>query len=372
MAKFEKKDWHEQVRQVGKQFGVESSSISRDEKSESHIDTADCIDKCTVFQHTYLPVDSRQVLHDAINVSEAFIDNFSLKLNKAARFEDAKFSFYKATKDDVEYEPIAYFGDINFDEIVTRQKNSVEAMNLDVKYFEVKIDWRLVVGLGNESVYETSATLHHIYGIPYIPASAVKGVVRSWVISQIFGNIDTGLVPEDESDHPLHNAEHRAYGDKGFCKIFGCPAETQQISFKNSKPLMNEKEDYIKLPPIKTALGAEYQSKIRFFDVFPLSKPDIKPDIMNPHYSDYYMEKKGHDGPVPPADYLSPVPVNFLTVEHVRFGFILGIRKNDNILIDSGVFREEKPLAIVTAWLKEALAEHGIGAKTAVGYGYLT
>ena len=45
----------------------------------------------------------------------------------------------------------------------------------------------MVVGLGGESVYETSITLHHIYGIPYIPASSIKGVVRSWIITEVFG-----------------------------------------------------------------------------------------------------------------------------------------------------------------------------------------
>ncbi len=29
---------------------------------------------------------------------------------------------------------------------------------------------RLVVGLGDESVYETSIRLHRNYGVPYIPA----------------------------------------------------------------------------------------------------------------------------------------------------------------------------------------------------------
>ena len=332
MAKSEKKDWHEQVRQVGKQFGVDVSSTSSDEKSESHIAKADCIDKCTVFLHTYLPYDARQALDAAQEIGGALIDNFSLKLNKAARFEDTKFSFYKANRNDVEYEPNAFFGNINFDEIAARQKNSVEAMNLDIKYFEAKIDWRLVVGLGNESVYETSMTLHHIYGIPYIPASAVKGVLRSWVITEGFGN------------------EINAIRDAGFCDIFGCPRK-----FEGENSYYNE----------------DRQGKVRFFDVFALSKPVIKVDIMNPHYSDYYMEKKVHGIPVPPADYLIPVPVNFLTVENAIFRFMLGIRKENNKPIFSGIFVGKTPLEIVNIRLKDALAKHGIGAKTAVGYGSL-
>ncbi|WP_039766113.1 type III-B CRISPR module RAMP protein Cmr6 [Caldicellulosiruptor sp. F32] len=38
---------------------------------------------------------------------------------------------------------------------------------------------RLVVGLGTEHVFETSLTLDYIWGIPYLPSSAVKGVCRA-------------------------------------------------------------------------------------------------------------------------------------------------------------------------------------------------
>ncbi len=330
MAKSEKKDWHEQIRQVGQQFGVEVSSRSCDQKSESHMATADCINKCTVSQHTYLPYDSRQALDSASEVAGVLIDNFSLKLNKAARFEGTKFSFYKANRNNVEYEPIAFFGNIYFNEIVARQTNSVKAMNLDIKYFDAKIDWRLCVGLGNESVYETSMTLHHIYGIPYIPASAVKGVVRSWVITELF------------------DSEMQAIKDVDFCDIFGCPNK-----FEGESSYYNE----------------DRQGKVFFFDVYPLSMPNIKVDIMNPHYGDYYMDKQVDGNPVPPADYLSPVPINFLTVENTLFRFVLGIKKEDNRLISKGIFIGQKIFDIAKSQLIEALTKRGIGAKTAVGYG---
>lgn len=46
-----------------------------------------------------------------------------------------------------------------------------------------KSNWRLIIGLGGMHPQETSMTLHHIYGIPYIPGSAVKGVT-SIMLSQ--------------------------------------------------------------------------------------------------------------------------------------------------------------------------------------------
>lgn len=45
--------------------------------------------------------------------------------------------------------------------------------------FEAKLNDKLVIGLGGHSVYETDITLHHIYGVPYIPASAIKGSFRN-------------------------------------------------------------------------------------------------------------------------------------------------------------------------------------------------
>lgn len=41
---------------------------------------------------------------------------------------------------------------------------------------EAEIVGRMVVGLGDESVLETAITLHHTYGVPHIPGSALKGL----------------------------------------------------------------------------------------------------------------------------------------------------------------------------------------------------
>src|SRR5690606_28759234 len=61
---------------------------------------------------------------------------------------------------------------------INRLNNIIEAykqQNINIKKARYKLDWRLAVGLGEISVYETSIKLHHIYGFPYIPASTFKG-----------------------------------------------------------------------------------------------------------------------------------------------------------------------------------------------------
>ena len=166
--------------------------------------------------------------------------------------------------------------------------------------------------------------------------------------------------------------------------------------FKDDEP--DKENGKYKYKTCDTALAKDHQGKVWFFDAFPLSKPEIEVDIMNPHYGDYYNSTN----PEPPADYLKPNPITFLTVGEkdseenpLRFQFLIGIKGTDNAPIgeNSKLFKDtngepikvrskdvselvdasaDTPLsAIGEAWLKKALEEHGIGAKTAVGYGYM-
>ena len=75
-----------------------------------------------------------------------------------------------------------------------KKRIDIQKENLKNQQYEIILDdcqlktaSRLVVGLGAGHVLETSLTLHHIFGIPYIPASALKGVVRMvsfWKIAE--------------------------------------------------------------------------------------------------------------------------------------------------------------------------------------------
>lgn len=351
-----------------KQSNTRSQKEEKDIQPKKVSDEKDCINKQTVFKKTRLPEETRNALKNSI---DAF-DNFSLKLNKAARFvsesedDGNKFKFFKADRGKVAFTPRPFFGSLDFRTIADRHCRSIKSLGLRTESFEKKVDWRLIVGLGNESVYDISMTLHHVYGIPYIPASAIKGIVRSWIIIEKF-----------EAD------EKKAIQDKDFCDIFGCPKKIE------------ETDSYYKVGQ---------QGRIWFFDAFPLSKPRIEVDIMNPHYGEYYGEKKVNGVSVPPADYLKPNPVPFLTIGEkdeknhpLKFQFVVGIKHKDNriIGIQSDLFTDSEGrslrvkkehggavemvevssdaslLQISVAWLNQALDGHGIGAKTAIGYGYM-
>jgi CRISPR-associated protein Cmr6 len=335
---------------------------------------------------TFLPKDSRSILAQ----NRWKMDNFALNLNKASRHEGDKFQFFKTDRNRIVFQPKEKFQNILFAEIAQNNLNAVKKLigeeNLFIK--ELTPDWRMIVGLGGESVYETSITLHHIYGIPYIPASSVKGVVRSWIIIEYFGNPELKdkngnlIVPEKEVEYPLVNAEYRAYCSEAFCYWFGCPADTEKVVFEQKKPkteTVKGKEKYV-TEKHKTSLHEIWQQKdkkfsghigtVTFFDAFPLnlSQKSIKVDIMNPHYGDYYNYEPSNPKFKPPTDFQNPVPIPFLTVEDTKFRFIIGSKKEqlENFKIGK---KENGVDKTISDWLTEALENHGIGAKTAVGYG---
>ncbi|OPY58817.1 MAG: hypothetical protein A4E56_03342 [Pelotomaculum sp. PtaU1.Bin065] len=250
-----------------------------------------------------------------------------MQLNKAAYFNGDKFIFRLGRREkDIRLDPAKY-ANIPLKNMITRQKEAVRETQLITWKKDLAVDWRLVVGLGGASVYDTSLTLHHIYGVPYLPASAVKGVTRNMVIAEHFNNIEG-------------NKSSGALGDPVFCLIFG--------SLENS------------------ILGAR-QGLVRFFDAFPVSAPILCLDVMNPHYGPYYSYKNNK---TPPADYHNPIPVTFLTVEEISFTICAGIKPEDNVPVDNGMFTGKTLIEIAAEWIEKALKEHGIGAKTAVGYGY--
>lgn len=282
----------------------------------------------------YLPKDTYAVLEQLKSP-----DNFALKLNKVARFDPRmeKFQFFKKERKGENYQIKAEYGTFNFAALCEREWQNAKALlgANHVREINLGTEWRMIQGLGIESVYETSLTLHHVFGIPYIPASSIRGMVRSWIITEVF-NSEEGL----------------AIQDKQFCTWFGCPAELRITGGDQSK------KDQVFYSFFEEAR----QGQLVFFDAFPFDKPKLEVDVMNPHYGPYYGDRKNI---TPPADYHNPVPVFFLTVTNTKFQFLVGVGKGGELNKST---LEGKT---IDAWLIEALTTHGIGAKTAVGYGYM-
>lgn len=140
------------------------------------------------------------------------------------------------------------------EDYLNRRKKLINFIGGEKQFF--KTTWRFVSGLGIAHVLETGFGWHKTLSVPYLPGSAVKGLIRSWAKNW------------DDTGH--WEQYKRLFGD-------------------------NEK------------LG---EGVLIMFDAIPSKIPKLELDIMNPHYSEYYNDPDNN----PPADYYSPVPIFFLTV----------------------------------------------------------
>lgn len=95
------------------------------------------------------------------------------------------------------------------------------------------------------------------------------------------------------------------------------------------------------------------KGKITFFDAFP-TEVELAPDIINSHYPKWYS-----DGKTPPADWQSPVPVFFMSLKNAKFQIAFALKEDS-----------KEDLEEIKTKLTQALQNHGLGAKTAVGYGF--
>lgn len=186
---------------------------------------------------------------------------------------------------------------------------------LEAHYFEAEIDWRMVVGLGGNSVLETNLTLHRNYSLPIIPGSALKGLTRSYATQE-----DWEVTISDEQGQP----RQRKKAEADLNRLFGT---------------------------------LDQAGSVIFFDAIPLKgQAKLELDVMTPHYPDYYQKNR------PPSNDQSPVPITFLTVAKTTFAFAIAPRT------PTPGDRADTVLAL--ALLKQALADYGVGGKTSAGYGY--
>ena len=230
------------------------------------------------------------------------------------------------------------------------------------KCLKLKTASRLVVGLGAGHVLETSLTLHHIFGIPYIPGSALKGVVRMinfWKIAEKLNK---------KSDEDIEKLQKQLYDDENL----------------NSDKNDSDKNDILKH---KLLFGTQkFKGLLVFLDAYPEIQNNqqiFELDVMTPHYQGYYTKNQGQ------GDWENPNPIPFLTVKKgITFCFnvlfdklraerILTLKDDEfpNANVAKEIIKEwlsndfSKISQDVKEWIEEALTEFGVGAKTRLGYG---
>ena len=263
------------------------------------------------------------------------------------------------------------------DEIINNLKNS----GYCVKSYKMKNDYRIVIGLGGAHVLETNMLLHHIYGIPYIPGSALKGLAKAAAVENIREYINSNDLTESikQKNESLLKKLFKKRMEKE--KISINDIENHIIITKLVSHIL-ESEDSLKckegnvlkdIETYKKIFGTQ-KSKGRaiFFDAYPIGNINMKLDVMTPHFPDYYGEMESKTPKTYPTDYQSPNPIVFLVLSNQEFKFNIGIKLYDEDYDSNGapIVDNNKLLENTTELLKYGLSELGIGAKTSIGYGY--
>ncbi len=270
-----------------------------------------------------------------------------------------------------------------------RKRQTQAALKLDeavlTRYAESTAP--LTTGLGIEHPLENGFAFLNPYGVPYLPGSSVKGVLRhaaeelasgdygesKWDIVRIWWLFGFEDWSTDSERDPVYSpagllariqeksANNVNESKQELSALIECVIDKKH---KRRDAWLNEPAEFVDELWRDSKLRREihFAGSLIFWDVLPKAKDNkLAIDILNPHYSHYYQKGK------PPHDAGQPVPNFFLTIPPAsEFTFHVEFRPN----------RLPESLAAIWEKLIDEAFSHifdwsGFGAKTAVGYGVL-
>lgn len=257
--------------------------------------------------------------------------------------------------------------------------------------------WRLVIGLGGNPAFETGLQLHHLHGFPYLPGSAVRGLVRHVAEQELMDAEERCQWLERTPEAGEEAAVARFLDDAaqvwallGSLSVAQHRVEGEDLGWPTPRALLKRwtgesqglPEELKNLRTKALRLQGDHTGgMITFYDAVPGPGQEglLQLDLVNPHYPDYYR----NPATTPPSDDQDPIPVTFLAVKPgAVFDFAFSVapmprgkprddeeRERSEALgkLDSDAIRKK-----VEGWLKKGLETWGIGGKTAAGYGYMT
>ncbi|HXK60583.1 MAG TPA: type III-B CRISPR module RAMP protein Cmr6 [Acidobacteriota bacterium] len=205
-------------------------------------------------------------------------------------------------------------------------------------FFRGKLQSRLIVNQAGGVIENAGLCLDPHFGIPYIPGSALKGIARAAALS---------LCKEQKADI------------FEILAVFGWAPGAEDLRLL---------EDGGASLPYKAFSGT-----VAFLAAYPVSECRLVLDVVTCHHGEYYRDL---NIPMNRQDTEAPVPNVFPTIEGgCQFGFTLvccdqaRVQEARTRLSLSSTF---DPLEAAKKWLVQALTDHGVGAKTAAGYGWFT
>jgi CRISPR-associated protein Cmr6 len=200
-------------------------------------------------------------------------------------------------------------------------------------------------GLGNEHPLENGFAFLNPYGLPYLPGSGVKGVLRQAARELASGKWEDKRGWDDSFRYSLEIEK-------------GKPIQISMLDV-----LFGRESEHGETEHVRGALS--------FWDVIPQIQDNkqLAVDIMTPHQSHYYQDK------ATPHESGKPIPINFLTVPpgsdfvfHVQCDRA-HLEKLARKLLESDENGKECWRNLLAAAFEHAFDWLGFGAKTSVGYG---
>lgn len=247
-----------------------------------------------------------------------------------------------------------------------------------------KLTAPLVTGVGNPHPVEVGFSFLNPYGVPYLPGSGVKGVMRraaeelalfasgdgGWSLPLVWGlfGFDATSAPftnGEEGNGPSRDAFDAAYrrsaendADRILLGMwlrllgYGGEASSDPAAFLEA----------LRKDPIRRRTF-HWRGLLTFDDAFPSGNAEMAVDILNPHHKSYY-----ETGASTPHDAEQPIPVYFLVLKPgARFTFRVGASPEQLGRLGLG----ERWRGLLDEAFEHAAAWLGFGAKTAVGYGIM-
>lgn len=260
--------------------------------------------------------------------SNIFLDNVSIKEQNLYlsqnRFCYKHFDEKQVKSPDFKYEPLLLkivrerplkdtdVAKAGFGKIMHRLKTRNSELAKSYPSYDVypfKPYDKLIIGEGGAAYLEVQPLrLHQLYGVPFIPASALKGTLRNtWILEEFNGN------------------EKRAEENDNFVRLFGGKG-------KDSKMI---------------------EGSFTFFDTYP-EQFEIGLDVQTNHYQDYYMRDKE------PTDDQDTLPILFMCLRKSSFRIFIAGRHKE-------IWEQNKDK--LDQMVRIMFTQYGIGAKTALGYG---
>ncbi len=201
---------------------------------------------------------------------------------------------------------------------------------------ETKSTAPFMTGMGYEHPLENGFAFLNPYGLPYLPGSSIKGVLRRAAQELASGAWGDSF---DWSEEKTYSSQTHRFSIMDI--LFGLEDSEENTC-------------------------SALRGVLKFWDVYPRFSGNMQIEVMTPHHTDYYQNGKA------PHDCGMPNPITFLSVPmDSHFCFHIQCDMNRLHRLAPDLAEDAKWQMLIEHAMNHASRWLGFGAKTSVGYGAL-